>query len=40
MKKKLLEPLIPLDRLKSVLAGLIAVPKDKIVKAKPKKKNA
>jgi hypothetical protein len=31
--KKPLEPLIPLDKLKGVVAGLLAVPKDKIDKA-------
>jgi hypothetical protein len=30
--KKPLEPLIPLDKLKGVVAGLLAVPKDKIDK--------
>ena len=36
--KKALEPLIPLDKLKSVVAGLLAVPKDKI--AKPESENS
>jgi hypothetical protein len=35
--KKPLEPLIPLDKLKNVVAGLLAVPKDKIEKPEPKK---
>ncbi len=36
MKKKPLEPLIPLDELKDVVRGLIAVPKDRIAKPKGK----
>jgi len=42
MVKKELDPLIPLDDLKSVLRGLVAAPKRKIVKAsKPRpKRNA
>jgi hypothetical protein len=40
MEKKKLDPLIPLDDLKRVVRGLVAVPKAKIVKpkAKPKRK--
>jgi hypothetical protein len=43
MPRKPLAPLIPLDDLKKVVAGLIAVPKDAISrpgtqKAKPRKK--
>ena len=37
MKKKL-DPLIPLDQLKSVVRGLVAVPKAQIEKTKPKPK--
>lgn len=35
--KKPLEPLIPLDDLKQVVAKLIAVPKDEIEKAEAKR---
>jgi len=35
--KKPLEPLIPLDKLKGVVAGLLAVPKDKIEDTAPSK---
>jgi hypothetical protein len=39
MKKKTLDPLIPLDDLKRVVKGLVAVPKaTKIEKPKPKSK--
>lgn len=37
-KKRLLEPLIPLDDLKKVVADLISVPKDSIPKPKGKRK--
>jgi hypothetical protein len=36
-KKTTLDPLIPLDALKSVVRGLAAVPKAKSEKPKPKK---
>lgn len=42
-KKKPLEPLIPLDELKNVVKGLIAVPKEQIDKAeleRPKRKKS
>lgn len=37
-KKKPLEPLIPLDKLKQIVGGLIAVPKAPMVKPKPERK--
>ena len=38
MKKHDLAPLIPLDDLKKVVKGLVAVPKAKNAKPKPKKR--
>jgi hypothetical protein len=34
-KRKMLEPLIPLEDLKKVLSGLARVPRDKVEEARP-----